>query len=69
VSEQTLRKWVFADQVEGGERDGVTSDERVELARRTYGYRRVTAKLVDGRRRPVGRHRVARLVAARFTPH
>jgi transposase len=33
VSEQTLRNWVFADQVDTGERDGVTSDERAELAR------------------------------------
>jgi putative transposase len=33
-----------------------------EQSRRTYGYRRVTAELVDGRGREVGRHRVARLM-------
>src|SRR6476469_6121768 len=31
VSEQTLRNWVFAAQVDAGERDGVTTDEREEL--------------------------------------
>ena len=31
-------------------------------SRQTYGYRRVTAELVDGRGRSVGRHRVARLM-------
>jgi putative transposase len=31
-------------------------------SRQTYGYRRVTAELVDGRGRRVGRHRVARLM-------
>jgi transposase len=31
VSEQTLRNWVFAAQVDAGEREGVTSDEREEL--------------------------------------
>jgi hypothetical protein len=31
VSEQTLRNWVFAAQVDAGERDDVTTDEREEL--------------------------------------
>ncbi len=31
VSEQTLRNWVFAAQVDAGEREGFTSDEREEL--------------------------------------
>jgi putative transposase len=31
-------------------------------SRQTYGYRRVTAQLVDGRGHAVGRHRVARLM-------
>jgi transposase len=31
VSEQTLRNWVFASQVDAGEREGVTTDERAEL--------------------------------------
>ena len=31
VSEQTLRNWVFAAQVDAGERPGVTIDEREEL--------------------------------------
>ncbi len=31
VSEQTLRNWVFASQVDAGEREGLTSDEREEL--------------------------------------
>ena len=31
VSEQTLRNWVFAAQVDAGERDGLASDEREEL--------------------------------------
>lgn len=31
VSEQTLRNWVFAAQVDAGEREGVTTDEREEL--------------------------------------
>ena len=31
VCEQTLRNWVFAAQVDAGERDGLTSDEREEL--------------------------------------
>ena len=31
VSQQTLRNWVFAAQVDAGERDGLTSDEREEL--------------------------------------
>jgi putative transposase len=33
-----------------------------EHSRQTYGYRRVTAELVDGRGQAVGRHRVARLM-------
>ena len=32
VSEQTLRNWVFAAQVDAGEREGLTGDERAELA-------------------------------------
>ena len=35
-----------------------------DQSRQTYGYRRVTAELVDGQGGPVGRHRVARLVRA-----
>ena len=31
VSEQTLRNWVFAAQVDAGEREGVSTDEREEL--------------------------------------
>ena len=31
ASEQTLRNWVFAAQVDAGEREGVTTDEREEL--------------------------------------
>ncbi len=31
VSEQTLRNWVFAAQVDAGERESLTSDEREEL--------------------------------------
>jgi transposase len=31
VSEQTLRNWVFAAQVDAGEREGLTVDEREEL--------------------------------------
>lgn len=31
VSEQTLRNWVFAAQIDAGEREGLTSDEREEL--------------------------------------
>ncbi len=31
VSEQTLRNWVFAAQVDAREREGLTSDEREEL--------------------------------------
>ncbi len=31
VSEQTLRTWVFAAQVDAGEREGLTNDEREEL--------------------------------------
>ncbi len=31
VCEQTLRNWVFQAQVDGGERDGITTDERAEL--------------------------------------
>lgn len=31
VSEQTLRNWVFAAQVDAGEREGFTTDEREEL--------------------------------------
>jgi transposase len=31
VSEQTLRNWVFQAQVDHGEREGVTTDERGEL--------------------------------------
>ena len=31
VSEQTLRNWVFQGQVDHSEREGVTTDERVEL--------------------------------------
>ena len=31
VSEQSLRNWVFAAQVDAGERPGVTTDERDEL--------------------------------------
>ena len=31
VSQQTLRNWVFAAQVDAGEREGVTIDEREEL--------------------------------------
>lgn len=31
VSEQTLRNWAFAAQVDAGEREGLTSDEREEL--------------------------------------
>ena len=31
VSEQTLRNWVFAAQVDSGEREGLSSDERAEL--------------------------------------
>src|SRR5437870_3695191 len=31
VSQQTLRNWVFAAQVDAGEREGVTTDERAEL--------------------------------------
>jgi len=31
VSDQTLRNWVFASQVDAGEREGVTSAERAEL--------------------------------------
>jgi putative transposase len=33
-------------------------------SRQTYGYRRITAELVDGRGGGVGRHRVARLMRA-----
>ena len=33
VSEQTLRNWVFAEQVDAGERDGLSTDERAELTR------------------------------------
>ena len=33
-----------------------------EQSRQTYGYRRVTAELVDGHGETVGRHRVARLM-------
>ena len=33
VSEQTLRNWVFAAQVDAGEREGLTTDEREELTR------------------------------------
>jgi putative transposase len=33
-----------------------------EGSRRTYGYRRVTAELIDGQGEQVGRHRVARLM-------
>ncbi len=33
VSEQTLRNWVFAAQVDAGEREGLTTDERGELQR------------------------------------
>jgi transposase len=33
VSEQTLRNWMFADQVDAGEREGLTTDERAELVR------------------------------------
>ena len=35
-----------------------------DQSRQTYGYRRMTAELVDGRGEPVGRHRVARLMRA-----
>jgi putative transposase len=35
-----------------------------DQSRQTYGYRRVTAELVDGCGEPVGRHRVARLMRA-----
>ena len=35
-----------------------------DQSRQTYGYRRITAELVDGRGEPVGRHRVARLMRA-----
>ncbi len=31
VSEQTLRNWVFAAQVDAGEREGLTTDEWEEL--------------------------------------
>jgi transposase len=31
VSQQTLRNWVFAAQVDAGEREGLTTDEREEL--------------------------------------
>jgi transposase len=31
ISDQTLRNWVFAAQVDAGEREGTTSDERAEL--------------------------------------
>ena len=31
VSDQTLRNWVFAAQVDAGEREGVSTDEREEL--------------------------------------
>ena len=31
VSEQTLRNWTFAAEVDAGEREGVTTDERAEL--------------------------------------
>ena len=31
MSEQTLRNWVFAAQVDAGEREGVSTDEREEL--------------------------------------
>ena len=31
VSEQTLRNWVFAAQVDAGEREGLSTDERDEL--------------------------------------
>ena len=31
VSEQRLRNWVFAAQVDGGEREGLSTDERTEL--------------------------------------
>jgi len=31
VSQQTLRNWVFAAQVDDGEREGLTTDDREEL--------------------------------------
>jgi len=33
-----------------------------DQSRQTYGYRRITAELVDGHDEQVGRHRVARLM-------
>jgi putative transposase len=47
--------------------DGVLTEQIRAVhdqSRHTYGYRRVTAELVDGRGEPVGRHRVARLMRA-----
>jgi putative transposase len=47
--------------------DGVLAEQIKVVhgqSRQTYGYRRITAELVDGQGNRVGRHRVARLMRA-----